>query len=127
MRTNAFVRLVAVAGIAMCGADPVSAAAAPGQLSQSRPGGTEDGGRHVWDLLARCESGGNWSMNSGNGYYGGLQFDRNTWRAYGGKRYATLPHEASREEQIAVATVLREARDGYGAWPACARKLGLRR
>ncbi|HVL83299.1 MAG TPA: transglycosylase family protein, partial [Pseudonocardia sp.] len=84
-----------------------------------------DGG--VWDLLARCESTGNWAINTGNGYYGGLQFDRQTWLAYGGDQYAPLPHQASREQQIAVATRLRDDRGGYGAWPACARKLGLPR
>ncbi|MFC5992995.1 transglycosylase family protein [Pseudonocardia hispaniensis] len=84
-----------------------------------------DGG--VWDLLARCEAGGNWSINTGNGYYGGLQFDAQTWRANGGTQYAALPHQASREEQIAVATKVRDGRGGYGAWPACARKLGLPR
>jgi uncharacterized protein YabE (DUF348 family) len=84
-----------------------------------------DGG--VWDALARCEATGNWSINSGNGYYGGLQFNRQTWLAYGGDRYAPLPHQASREEQIAVARKLRDERGGYGAWPACSRKLGLPR
>lgn len=83
--------------------------------------------QHVWDRIAACESGGNWSMNSGNGYYGGLQFNRQTWQAYGGQRYAALPHQASREQQILVAKQLRDARAGYGAWPACARKLSLQR
>ena len=84
-----------------------------------------DGG--VWDRLAQCEATGNWSINTGNGYYGGLQFDRSTWNAYGGDQYADLPHQASREEQIAVATKLRDDRGGYGAWPSCSRKLGLPR
>jgi uncharacterized protein YabE (DUF348 family) len=84
-----------------------------------------DGG--TWDRLAQCEAGGNWAINTGNGYYGGVQFDASTWRAYGGTRYAPLPHQASREEQIAVATKVRDDRGGYGAWPACARKLGLPR
>ena len=81
----------------------------------------------VWDRLAQCESGGNWAINTGNGYYGGIQFDASTWRAYGGTQYAPLPHQATREQQIAVATKMRDARGGYGAWPACARKLGLPR
>ena len=80
------------------------------------------GGNTVWDALARCESGGNWAINTGNGYYGGLQFNASTWHAYGG---TGLPHQHSREEQIRVATRLRDARGGYGAWPACARSLGL--
>ena len=81
----------------------------------------------VWDRLANCEATGNWAINSGNGYYGGLQFDAGTWRAYGGTDYAQLPHQASREEQIAVATKVRDDRGGYGAWPACSRKLSLPR
>ncbi len=79
----------------------------------------------VWDRLAQCESGGNWAINSGNGYYGGLQFDKSTWSANGGNRYAPYPHQASREEQIAVAQRLRNSRGGYGAWPACSSRLGL--
>ncbi len=82
------------------------------------------GGSTVWDRLAQCESGGNWAINTGNGYYGGLQFNLQTWRAYGGPGY---PHTSSRETQIAVATRLRNARGGYGAWPGCAAKLGLPR
>ncbi|MBB6381236.1 hypothetical protein BKA01_008513 [Pseudonocardia eucalypti] len=81
----------------------------------------------VWDKLAKCEAGGNWRINTGNGYYGGLQFDVRTWRAHGGARYAALPHQASREEQIAVAENVRSRRGGFGAWPACSRKLGLSR
>ncbi|TQM38882.1 resuscitation-promoting factor [Pseudonocardia cypriaca] len=81
----------------------------------------------VWDRLAQCEATGNWAVNSGNGYYGGLQFDAGTWRAYGGTDYAPLPHQASREEQIAVASRVRDDRGGYGAWPACSRRLGLQR
>jgi hypothetical protein len=76
----------------------------------------------VWDHLAQCESGGNWHINTGNGYYGGLQFSLGTWHAYGG---SGLPSQHSREEQIAIATKLRNASGGYGAWPACAAKLGL--
>jgi hypothetical protein len=81
-------------------------------------------GTSVWDDLARCESGGNWSINSGNGYYGGLQFSHATWHGYGGGEFAEYPHEATREEQIVVAERLRAAR-GYGPWPACRAKLGL--
>ncbi|WP_300640756.1 resuscitation-promoting factor [Nocardioides sp.] len=82
------------------------------------------GGSTVWDALAQCESGGNWAINTGNGYYGGLQFSLSTWRAYGGPGY---PHQQSRETQIAIATKLRDASGGYGAWPGCAAKLGLPR
>lgn len=76
----------------------------------------------VWDPLAQCESGGNWAINTGNGYYGGLQFSLSSWRAVGG---SGLPSQASREEQIARAEMLK-ARQGWGAWPACSSKLGLR-
>ena len=76
----------------------------------------------VWDRLAQCESGGNWSINTGNGYYGGLQFSLASWRGVGGSGY---PHQASRAEQISRAEALK-ARQGWGAWPACSSKLGLR-
>ena len=71
-----------------------------------------------WDAVAACESGGNWAINTGNGYYGGLQFSIGTWRANGG---AGSPHNASRAEQIRVAeNVLRS--QGIGAWPVCGRR-----
>jgi len=82
------------------------------------------GGSTVWDQLAQCESGGNWAINTGNGYYGGLQFNLGTWQAYGG---SGLPSNASRETQIAIATKVRDASGGYGAWPGCAAALGLPR
>lgn len=85
-------------------------------------GGGEDVDGGVWDRLAQCESGGNWSINTGNGYYGGLQFSVSTWRAFGGSGY---PHENSKAEQIRIATKVRDNRGGYGDWPACARSLGL--
>jgi uncharacterized protein YabE (DUF348 family) len=81
----------------------------------------------VWDSLAQCESGGNWSINTGNGFYGGLQFTRSTWLAYGGGQYAPTANLASREQQIAIASKVRDARGGYGDWPACSAKLGLPR
>jgi uncharacterized protein YabE (DUF348 family) len=81
----------------------------------------------TWNKLAQCEATGNWAINSGNGYYGGLQFDAGTWKAYGGTAYAPLPHQASSQEQMAVASKVRDDRGGYGAWPACAKKLGLPR
>jgi hypothetical protein len=80
----------------------------------------------TWDRLARCESGGNWHINTGNGYYGGLQFNAGTWRAYGGAKYASLPHRATKSEQITVAERLLDAR-GWSPWPACSRRLGLDR
>ena len=76
----------------------------------------------VWDRLAQCESGGNWAINTGNGFYGGLQFTLSSWAAVGGSGY---PNQASREEQIMRAQIL-QSRQGWGAWPACSGKLGLR-
>ncbi|MHC6175606.1 transglycosylase family protein [Glutamicibacter sp. X7] len=75
----------------------------------------------TWDALAQCESSGNWSINTGNGYYGGLQFSLSTWRAFGG---SGMPHQASKAEQIRIATKV-QASQGWGAWPACSAKLGL--
>jgi uncharacterized protein YabE (DUF348 family) len=74
----------------------------------------------IWDAVAGCESGGNWAINSGNGFYGGVQFDFGTWVANGGLRYAPRADLATREEQIAIAEVTR-ARQGWGAWPVCGR------
>jgi hypothetical protein len=79
----------------------------------------------VWDRLAQCESSGDWAIDTGNGYSGGLQFDAGTWRAYGGTQFAQSAHRATREQQITVATRVRDDRGGYGSWPACARKLDL--
>ena len=83
-----------------------------------------DFGPTRWDCLAHYESGHRWAINTGNGYYGGLQFSLGTWQAYGG---SGLPSNASRETQIAIATKVRDASGGYGAWPACAASLGLPR
>jgi hypothetical protein len=91
--------------------EPAPAAAAPAV-----------GDGSVWDQLAKCEAGGNWAINTGNGYYGGLQFNLGTWRANGG---VGMPHEASREQQIAIGQRV-QASQGWGAWPSCTRKLGLR-
>ena len=79
----------------------------------------------TWKALAQGESGGNWSINTGNGYYGGLQFSASSWRAAGGTKYAPLPHQATPAEQIATAEKLR-ANGGWGHWPACSARLGLR-
>ena len=94
------------------------------QVGTKPPATNFGGGNTVWDRLAQCESGGNWAINTGNGYYGGLQFNLGTWRSYGG---SGLPSNASRETQIAIATKLRDAAGGYGAWPGCAAALGLPR
>ncbi|MER6029404.1 transglycosylase family protein [Streptomyces sp. NPDC001851] len=71
-----------------------------------------------WDAVAQCESGGNWSINTGNGYYGGLQFSASTWAAYGGTAYAPQANQASKAQQIAVAEKVLAAQ-GKGAWPVC--------
>ena len=91
------------------------------QRSGSSQGSAAVGGS-VWDRLAQCESGGNWATNTGNGYSGGLQFSAGTWRANGG---SGSPHTASRAEQIRVAQRVL-ASQGWGAWPSCSARLGLR-
>jgi uncharacterized protein YabE (DUF348 family) len=94
----------------------------------SSSGGTTAGAGGVssaWSSLAKCESGGNWAINSGNGYYGGLQFSLSSWQAVGGTKYAAYPHQATPAEQVAAAEKLR-ASGGWGHWPACSAKLGLR-
>jgi hypothetical protein len=101
---------VAVAGAVAVGA-PFAVAGTANAASDS-----------AWDELAQCESGGNWKINTGNGYYGGLQFNPTTWRAFGG---SGMPHQASREQQIAVAERTLAAQ-GWNAWPSCSRKMGLR-
>ncbi|MEU4481283.1 transglycosylase family protein [Micromonospora sp. NPDC023966] len=76
-----------------------------------------------WDAVAQCESGGNWHINTGNGYYGGLQFSRSTWNGYGGQKYASRADLASRSEQIAIAEKVLDGQ-GIGAWPVCGKKGG---
>ncbi|MDH6676236.1 uncharacterized protein YabE (DUF348 family) [Rhodococcus sp. LBL1] len=79
----------------------------------------------TWDALAQCEATGNWAINTGNGFYGGVQFDQNTWERQGGLKYAPRADLASREEQIAIASRTQQTQ-GWGAWPACTSKLGMR-
>ncbi|MEU2257516.1 resuscitation-promoting factor Rpf1 domain-containing protein [Nocardia xishanensis] len=78
-----------------------------------------------WDRLAQCEAGGNWGINTGNGFQGGLQFSPSTWNSHGGQEYAATANQASREEQIVVAEKVL-ASQGWGAWPSCSSKLGLK-
>lgn len=87
---------------------------APAKLGVSPPNPSPN-----WDRLAQCESTGRWQANTGNGYYGGLQFSAHTWHANGGDG---LPHEHTRDEQIAVATLLYQRR-GRSPWPNCGRFL----
>ena len=78
-------------------------------------------GSSVWTALADCESGGDWTINTGNGYFGGLQFSLSSWQAVGGSGY---PHQHSAATQIAMGQRL-QAAQGWGAWPGCAAELGL--
>jgi nucleoid-associated protein YgaU len=103
-RRGATIAAISAAGLAL------SATAANATTSAS-----------TWDSLAQCESGGNWAINTGNGFSGGLQFSPSTWSAYGGTGSAS---DASREQQIAVAEQV-QAAQGWGAWPSCAAQLGL--
>ena len=109
-RTSAVRRLAAGAAIAGAGiALPLATAGSAHAASVN------------WDAIAQCESGGNWAINTGNGFYGGLQFTASTWRAYGGGAYAAYANEASRSEQIAIAEKVL-AGQGIGAWPVCGKR-----
>jgi resuscitation-promoting factor RpfA len=79
----------------------------------------------TWERLAQCESGGRWHINTGNGYYGGLQFSRSTWKAFGGRKFAHNAHHAKKREQIKIAERVRR-HQGWGAWPSCSRRIGKR-
>jgi LysM repeat protein len=98
----------------------VSSSRQSSSSSRHASGSVASGG--VWDRLAQCESGGNWSTNTGNGFYGGLQFTQSSWRAAGG---SGSPQHASRSEQIHVAQNLQKMQ-GWGAWPTCSQKIGVR-
>lgn len=91
---------------------------APREVSNQATGSTK------WDSLAQCESGGDWSINTGNGYYGGLQFAQQTWEGHGGTEYAPRADLATREQQIEIAEKVEQSQ-GMGAWPACSAQLGL--
>ncbi|MHC3475119.1 transglycosylase family protein [Streptomyces sp. 7R007] len=112
--TSRTTKTAVLAGAALLAA-PLGLLAAAGNAAAA------DGG--VWDRIAQCESGGNWHINTGNGYYGGLQFSAGTWRAYGGTAYAPTAAQATREQQIAVATKVQQAQ-GWGAWPVCSARAG---
>jgi Transglycosylase-like domain len=95
---------------------------APQPAAQAVPVSAPASGTHDWDAVARCESGGNWSINTGNGYYGGLQFSQSTWNAYGGAAYAARADLATKSQQIAIAEKVLVGQ-GAGAWPICGRNL----
>lgn len=100
---------------------PPPPAPAP-QPAASGSGYNDPNNPAAWDRLAGCESGGNWAANTGNGYYGGIQFSLSSWQAVGG---TGRPDQASRETQIAMGQRLWN-QGGWGQWPACSRKLGYR-
>ncbi|MFD4789943.1 transglycosylase family protein [Streptomyces sp. NPDC058459] len=107
-RPSKTVRVLALAGVA--------GAAVAGPVMAS--GGASAATGSEWDAVAQCEAGGNWSINTGNGYYGGLQFSASTWAAYGGTQYAATADKASKQQQITVAEKVLAAQ-GKGAWPVC--------
>jgi resuscitation-promoting factor RpfA len=103
----------------------IAAAAMTAQLIFTSPAQAGPTRQDVWDRVAQCESGGNWRANTGNGYYGGLQFSRSTWRSFGGGAFAATANYATRSQQIAIAEkVLRS--QGWKAWPTCSRRVGVR-
>ncbi|MGM0351506.1 transglycosylase family protein [Streptomyces sp. Adlamb9] len=107
-RPSKAVRVVTLAGVTG------AAVAAPLMATGTASAATAS----QWDAVAQCESGGNWSINTGNGYYGGLQFSASTWAAYGGTAYASTADQASKSQQITVAEKVLAAQ-GKGAWPVC--------
>ncbi|MGW5653113.1 transglycosylase family protein [Streptomyces humi] len=111
-RPSKAVRAIAVAGVTG------AAVAAPLMAAGSASAATAS----EWDTVAQCESGGNWSINTGNGYYGGLQFSASTWAAYGGTAYAAQANQASKAQQIQIAEKVLAAQ-GKGAWPVCGKGL----
>ena len=104
----------------------MGAALALGLGAAAAADGPADAAGLVWDAVAACESGGNWAINTGNGFYGGLQFSAATWRAYGGTKYASHANLASKSTQIAIAKRVL-AGQGPGAWPVCGPRAGLSR
>ena len=107
-------RALAAVVTALAVAAPVSSSFTAANAATSR----------TWNRLAECESGGNWHINTGNGYYGGLQFSYSTWKSFGGGMFASRADLATREEQIFIAERVLKGQ-GWGAWPACSSKLGL--
>ena len=112
-------RRAATAIITTVGAAAVATTAVAGSADAASPNAT-------WDRVAHCESSNNWHINTGNGFYGGLQFSGSTWRAYHGAKYAPRADKASRAEQIEVARRVL-ASQGPGAWPVCGPRAGLTR
>ncbi|MGV9502323.1 transglycosylase family protein [Streptomyces sp. NPDC003642] len=111
-RPSKATRAIAVAGVAG------AAVAAPLMAAGNASAATAS----EWDAVAQCESGGNWSINTGNGYYGGLQFSASTWAGYGGTKYASTADQATKAQQIEIAEKVL-AGQGKGAWPVCGKGL----
>ncbi|GGY23215.1 LysM peptidoglycan-binding domain-containing protein [Streptomyces djakartensis] len=111
-RPSKATRAIAVAGVAG------AAVAAPLMAAGNASAATTS----EWDAVAQCESGGNWSINTGNGYYGGLQFSASTWSGYGGTQYASTADQATKAQQIEIAEKVL-ASQGKGAWPVCGKGL----
>ncbi|GGV49974.1 transglycosylase family protein [Streptomyces griseoflavus] len=111
-RPSKATRAIAVAGVAS------AAVAAPLMAAGNASAATAS----EWDAVAQCESGGNWSINTGNGYYGGLQFSASTWAGYGGTKYASTANQATKAQQIEIAEKVL-AGQGKGAWPVCGKGL----
>ncbi|MFF6880121.1 MULTISPECIES: transglycosylase family protein [unclassified Streptomyces] len=105
-------RVIAIAGVTG------AAVAAPLMAAGNASAATAS----EWDAVAQCESGGNWSINTGNGYYGGLQFSASTWSGYGGSKYASTADQATKAQQIEIAEKVL-AGQGKGAWPVCGKGL----
>ncbi|WP_424214495.1 transglycosylase family protein [Streptomyces sp. BI20] len=119
---------LALALVALCAAPPALADAAPpagpGPTAARRVCGPDGKGEWPWDCVADCESSGRWDTNTGNGFYGGLQFWQPTWEEHGGRAYARRADLATRGQQITVAeAVLGD--QGWGAWPVCSERYGL--
>ncbi len=124
---------LSLAGTAQAATAPTSAPATAKQAQTAKAAPQAKKKKHkkkkasqrVWNRLAQCESGGRWKINTGNGYYGGLQISPSTWAGFGGKRFAGLPHKATKAEQIKVGKRIRHGQ-GWGAWPHCSRAIGVR-
>ncbi|MBC9729877.1 transglycosylase family protein [Streptomyces sp. TRM68367] len=104
--------------ITVVGVTGAAAVAAPLMAAGSASAATAS----EWDTVAQCESGGNWAINTGNGYYGGLQFSASTWAGYGGTQYASTADKATKAQQIEIAEKVL-AGQGKGAWPVCGKGL----
>ncbi|WP_437097692.1 transglycosylase family protein [Streptomyces flavidovirens] len=100
------------------------AAGATGMLVLAGTGNASAAPAADWSAVAECESGGDWNANTGNGFSGGLQFTQSTWSAYGGTQYAPSAHQATPQQQAAVADKVLQGQ-GIGAWPVCGAKAGL--